>query len=88
MKKMMAVSICMLWVLSLTLPIAQAAENGDAGAGMSGTPQELADLQKTLRSDRLDTMEQNIARLSETVNALSDRVQDLERTVDDYNGRQ
>ncbi len=87
MKKITAVLILGIGLLSFALPVAPAAENDSAETGMSGTPQEVADLQKTLRSDRMDEMEQSIAELTETVSALSDRVQDLERTVDDFNGK-
>ena len=88
MKKIMAVSIFVVAFFFGALPFLGADESDATGTGMSGTPQEVADLQKTLRSERLDRIEQSIADLTETVSALSDRVQDLERTVDDYNGRQ
>ncbi len=88
MKKLTAVSILGMLFLSVVFPISWAAEDEATGIGMSGTPQELADLQKTLKSDRMDNLEQNVADLKQALNALSDRVQDLERTVDDFNGRQ
>ena len=87
MKKFTAVLILGIGLLSFALPVARAAENNAAETGMSGTPQEVADLQKTLRGDRMDEMEQSVAELTEKVSALSDRVQDLERTVDDFNGK-
>ena len=72
--------------LSAALPVSRADDDAPV-ATVNGTPQEVADLQKTLRSDRLDNIEQSIARLTETVSALNERVEDLERTVDDDNGR-
>ncbi len=88
MKKFMMISILGMWFLSIALPISWATEDETTSTEMSGAPQEVSDLQKTLRSDRLDRIEQSISELTETVSALSDRVQDLERTVDDFNGRQ
>lgn len=88
MKKYVAVSIFGMLLLSIAIPVLLSAEDETSQAGVSGTPQELADLQKTLKSDRMDNLEQSVSELKETVSALSDRVQDLERTVDDYNGRQ
>lgn len=84
----MMISILGMWFLSIALPISWATEDETTSTEMSGAPQEVSDLQKTLRSDRLDRIEQSISELTETVSALSDRVQDLERTVDDFNGRQ
>lgn len=88
MKKLTAVPVLVILFLSLALPLSWAAEDETAETGMSGTPQELASLQKTLKSDRMDNLEQSVADLKEAVSSLSDRVQDLERTVDDFNGRQ
>ena len=88
MKKIAALSIFGLWCLSSVLPFSWAVEDTTKDPRISGTPQEVADLQKTLRSERMDNLEQNVADLKETVNALADRVQDLERTVDDDNSRQ
>jgi len=74
--------------LSLAFPLSAAAEDDATGTGMSGTSQELADLQKTMRSERMDNLEQSVAEMKQAISSLSDRVQDLERTVDDFNGRQ
>ncbi|HOW87517.1 MAG TPA: hypothetical protein P5561_03255 [Candidatus Omnitrophota bacterium] len=54
---------------------------------MSGTPQEMASLQKTLKDERMDDLEQSVAELRQEVSSLSERIQDLERTVDDFNSR-
>jgi uncharacterized protein YlxW (UPF0749 family) len=87
MKKLMTVSMLGMFFLCMALPVSWAVEDETAETGMSGTPQELADLQKTLRSERMDNLEQSVSELKQTVSALSDRVQDLERTVDDFNSR-
>jgi hypothetical protein len=87
MKKIAVVSILSLMFLAIALPVSRADENDATGTGMSGTPQEAADLQKTLRSDRLDRIEHSISDLTQTVSALTERVEDLERTVDDYNSQ-
>jgi len=65
-----------------------AATEQTAETGMSGTPQEMADLQKTLQNDNMDDLQQNVADLKQTVSALTNRVADLERTVFDDNSRQ
>jgi uncharacterized protein YlxW (UPF0749 family) len=88
MKKLMLFSLLGTLLLSLALPVSWAVEDDATGTGMSGTPREVADLQKTLESERMDNLEQSVAELKQTVSSLSDRVQDLERTVDDFNGRQ
>jgi len=88
MKKIAAVSIFGMLCLSSVLPFSWAVKDTTQDPRVSGTPQEVADLQKTLRSERMDNLEQSVADLKEAVNALSDRVQDLERTVDDDNSRQ
>jgi len=87
MKKLMLVAIFGMLFVSIALPLSRAAENEATGTGVSATPQEFADLQKTLKSERMDNLEQSVADLKQAVNSLSDRVQDLERTVDDFNGR-
>ncbi|MFA5105289.1 MAG: hypothetical protein WC527_08995 [Candidatus Margulisiibacteriota bacterium] len=87
MKKFTPVAIFGMLFVSVALPLSRAAENETAGTGVSGTPQEFADLQKTLKSERMDNLEQSVADLKQAVNSLSGRVQDLERTVDDFNGR-
>ncbi len=87
MKKLMIVSALAIFFLCMSLPASWAVEDETAETGMSGTPREIADLQKTLQSERMDNLEQSVSELKQTVSALSDRVQDLERTVDDFNSR-
>ena len=88
MKRLMAVFAFGMMFLSISLPVSRAVENEATETGMSGTPQEFADLQKTLKSERMDNLEQSVSDLKQAVSSLSDRIQDLERTVDDYNDRQ
>ncbi len=90
MKKITLIAVLGMLFLSFALPILRA--DGDetseaAGTGMSGTPQEFADLQKTLGSEKIDNLEQSVADLKQTVTALNERVEDLERTVFDDNSR-
>jgi len=87
MKKVIMVSMLGMLLLSIALPVSWTAEDEATETGMSGTPQEFEDLQKTLKSDRMDDLEQSVADLKQQVSALSERVQDLERTVDDYNSQ-
>ncbi len=92
MKKIAVISMLGIWLLCVALPVLRAAGDGTTdeatGTGMTGTPQEMADLQKTLGSERVDDLEQSVSDLKQTVNALTDRVADLERTVFDDNSRQ
>jgi uncharacterized protein YlxW (UPF0749 family) len=88
MKKLMALSVFGMLFFSAFFPTSRAAESAPAETGKIGTPQEFADLQKTLESERMDNLEQSVSDLKQAISSLADRVQDLERTVDDYNGRQ
>ncbi len=86
MKKIERLLALGMLFLSLALPLCLADDN-EATPGMSGTPQEMAELQKTLASEQVDTLQQNLADLRETVNTLTERVSDLERTVYDDSER-
>ena len=92
MKKIAIISVLGILFLTVMLPVLRADGDGGTneatGTGLSGTPQEMADLQKTLGSERMDNLEQSVADLKQTVSALTDRVADLERTVFDDDSRQ
>jgi len=91
MKKIAAISLLGMLFLSFVLPLGRADDDGTdnvTGTGMTGTPQEMAALQKTLANEQIDTLQKNISDLTETVNALTERVADLERTVFDDDSRQ
>jgi len=87
MKKI--ITVCLLGVLffALALSLSWATEDEEAGTAPDPTPQEVASMEKTLQSDRLDDIEQGISGLQEAVNVLTERVQDIERTVFDDNDR-
>ena len=92
MKKIALITVLGIWLLCGALPVLRAAEDGTtdvaAETGLTGTPQEMAELQKTLGNERVDDLEQSVSDLKQTVSALTDRVADLERTVFDDNSRQ
>jgi hypothetical protein len=88
MKKLLAISMVGMLFLSVALPPSWAVEDEATETGMSGTPQDFSDLQKTLKQDRIDDLERRVAGLEQANQFLSNRVQDLERSVYDFKSRQ
>ena len=83
MKKLLAVSILGMLLFSMALPILWAAEDEATGTGMSGTPAEFSDMEKTLKQDRADSLERRIADLEQANRFMSERVKMLEKSVYD-----
>ena len=83
MKKLTAVSVLGVLFLSLAIPFLWAAENEAAGTGMSGSTTEFSDMEKTLKQDRADMIEQRIADLEQANRFMSERVKMLEKSVYD-----
>jgi predicted RNase H-like nuclease (RuvC/YqgF family) len=83
MKKLVTVSILGMLFLSAALPCLWAEESEAAGTEMSGTPEEFADLQKTLKQDRMDNLEQRVGDLEQANRFMSERVKMLEKSVYD-----
>lgn len=83
MKKLAAVSILGVLFFSIVFPLSWAVENEAAGTGMSGTSTEFADMEKTLKQDRADRLEQRVADLEQTNRFMSERVKMLEKSVYD-----
>ena len=83
MKKIAAVSILAVLFLSVSLPLLRADESEAAGTGMTGTPAEFSDIEKTLRQDRADTLERRVADLEQANRFMSERVKMLEKSVYD-----
>lgn len=83
MKKLAAVSILGMLLLSVTLPVLWAAEDEATGTGMSGTPAEFSEMEKTLKQDRIDTLETRVSDLKQENRFLAERVKMLERSVND-----
>ena len=83
MKKLAAVSILGMLFLSIALPVLWAAEDEATGTGMSGTPAEFSDMEKTLKQDRADNLDRRIADLEQANRFLSERVKMLEKSVYD-----
>ncbi len=83
MKKLVAISVLGMLFLSLALPLLWADESEAAGTGMSGTPSEFSDMEKTLKQDRADTLERRVGDLEQANRFLSERVKMLEKSVYD-----
>lgn len=87
MKKIQLVAIFVVLSLSVALPLLSAVEDSATGTVMSGTPEEFADLQKTIKQNKMDTLEQRVADLEQAIRFLTQRVQDVERSVYDFKSR-
>ena len=83
MKKLVAASVLGMLFLSIALPLLWAAEDEAAGTGMSGTPAEFSDMEKTLKQDRADSLERRVADLEQANRFMSERVKMLEKSVYD-----
>ena len=83
MKKLLAVSTLAALFLSVTLPLSWAEESEAAATGMSGTADEYKDLEKTLKQDRINAIEAKVSDLMQANKFLSERVNMLERSVND-----
>lgn len=82
MKKLFSIVMLGILFLAMTCPVVWA-ENGDTSQGVSGTPAEFKDLEKTMKQDRIDRLEVQIADLKQDNQFLSERVKMLERSVND-----
>ncbi len=83
MKKLAAVSTLGMLFLSVALPFSWADESEAAGTGMSGTPAEFADMEKTLKQDRLDNFSRRVSDLEQANRFMSERIKLLEKSVYD-----
>ena len=83
MKKLVAVSMLGMLFLSIALPISWADESEAAGTGMSGTPAEFSDMEKTLKQDRLDNFAKRVASLEQANRFQAERIKMLEKSVSD-----
>ena len=88
MKKLLAVFALSVALTSVMLPIARAEESEAAGTGMTGTPQDFSDLEKTLKKDKYDELQKRVADLEQANRFLTDRVRDIERSLYDFKARQ
>jgi len=83
MKKLLTVSILVAFFLSVAFPLSWAVESEAAATGMTGTPDEYKDLEKTLKQDRINSLESRISDLAQANRFLAERVNMLERSVND-----
>ncbi len=83
MKKLLAISVLGVVLFSGVLSLSGAAVDEASATGMSGSPEEYSDLEKTLKMDRIDTLESRVSDLSQANKFLSQRVTMLERSVND-----
>jgi len=83
MKKLFAVPVLAALFVSIALPLSWAVESEATATGMSGSAAEYKDLEKTLKQDRIDKLEARVSDLIQVNKFLSDRVNMLERSVND-----
>jgi len=83
MKKIVAVAALGILFFSIALPLARAVESEATGTGMTGTPAEFSDMEKTLKQDRMDNFERRIGDLEQANRFMSERVKMLEKSVYD-----
>jgi len=83
MKKLLAVSVVGMLFLSVVLPLSWAVEDEATGTGISGTPAEFSDMEKTLKQGRADLVERRVADLEQANRFMSERVKMLEKSVYD-----
>ena len=90
MKKLVVATILGMMFLSVALPLSWATENETeaAGTGISGTPQDFSDLEKSLKKDKYDDLQKRVADLEQANRFLTERVRDLERSLYDFKARQ
>jgi hypothetical protein len=88
MKKLLAISIAGMLFLSIAIPLSWAAEDEAKGTGMSGTPQDFSDLEKSLKKDNYDALQKRVADLEQANRFLTERVRDIERSLYDFKARQ
>jgi hypothetical protein len=72
-----------MWFLSMALSPSWAVEDEATGTGMSGTPSEFSDIEKTLKQDRVDRMERRVSDMEQANRFMSERVKMLEKSVYD-----
>ncbi len=88
MKKLL--SMILLCAVIFSGPVLRAAEGdavGTTGTAVKNTPQDVSDIEKTLRKEKVDLLERRVADLEQTCRFLQQRMQDLERTVYDFKSR-
>jgi len=87
MKKLHSMLLAGMLFLSIAVPLSWAAEDEAKGTGMSGKPQEFSEIEKTLKTEKMDDLVRRVSDLEQANRFLSRRMQDLERTVFDYKSR-
>jgi predicted negative regulator of RcsB-dependent stress response len=88
MKKILAVLVLLVGLLSFASTFSWAAEAEAKEAGMSGTPQDFSDLEKSLKKDNYDDLQKRVADLEQANRFLNERVRDIERSLYDFKARQ
>ena len=87
MKKLHSMLLAGMMFLSVLTPLSWAAEDEAKGTGMSGTPQDFSDIEKSLKTDKVDDLARRVSDLEQANRFLQQRMQDLERTVFDFKSR-
>lgn len=87
MKKLFLI-VSVVSVLFLgALPVSWAAEGETAGTEVKNTPQDVSAIEQTLKKQKMDLLERRVADLEQANRFLTQRMQDLERTVYDFKSR-
>ena len=87
MKKLLAVFVLLTGLISFSLPLAWSAEDEAKGTGMSGTPQDFSDLEKSFKKENNDDLQKRVSDLEQANRFLTERVRDIERSLYDFKAR-
>lgn len=82
MKKLAAISMLGMLFFAAALPLSRADETETTGTS-GGASNDFTDMEKTLKQDRADRIEQRLSDLEQLNRFLSERVKMLEKSVYD-----
>lgn len=72
-----------LFFSALCLNLWAAGEEEPTGTSMAGTQEDYNELEKTLKQDKMDTLEMRVSDMNQENKFLTERVKMLERSVND-----
>ncbi|MBU9888553.1 MAG: hypothetical protein KTQ49_01625 [Candidatus Omnitrophica bacterium] len=87
MKRLLPVLLMAAALFSGTPGVLYAVEGEMTGTAVRNTPQDVSDIEQTLRRQKIDLLERRVADLEQANRFLTQRMQDLERTVYDFKSR-
>ncbi|MFH0983925.1 MAG: hypothetical protein V1882_00155 [Candidatus Omnitrophota bacterium] len=83
MKKLATIAVLGMLFFSMALPLLWAIDDEATETGMSGTKQDFSDMEKTLKQDRVDTLDRRLSDMEQANRFLAERVKMLEKSVYD-----